>query len=423
MRRCLAAVAAMVCLCATPSSAQGPPSLASTVSASSGEASPERPLAAQAAPTHQHPATGTPWQWGVEANVFAGYNYQYRKFTDFDEVESQNWLMTQLSKTLSTVSHLRLDAMLSFEAFTLKDIGSPQVFQTGETFNGAPLIDYQHPHDLFMNLGGEYSRSIGASTLVLQGWLVGPAPIGPPVFMHRPSAAENPQAPLSHHNMDATHITPGVVAVGIERAGFMLEAGAFHGREPDENRLDLDTAALDSYSVRVSWADGPWALQVSGADLKTPETTSPYDATRVTASLSYFRGDASRSLAWLAAFGQNREVFGNLEAYLFETNLRAVKNAYYLRAESVDKDILDAGFHPIGTEHTHRESQVGALTAGYVRDIAAPSWGTFGIGGDVTGYIVPDNLKESYGSPVSFHVFLRYRGRAGAAHLHSAARQ
>ena len=212
--------------------------------------------------------------------------------------------------------------------------------------------------------------------------------------MHRPSAAENPQAPLSHHYLDSMHITPGVVAIGIERAGFKFEAGAFHGQEPDEDRLDLDTAALDSYGARLSWADGPWAFQLSGADLKTPERKSPYDATRVTASASYFKGDANRSIAWLAAFGQNREVFGNLEAYLLEATQRVRKHAFFMRAEWVAKDILDAGFHPIGTAHTHRQSPIGALTLGYVRDVATPSWGAFGVGGDVTGYLVADNLRS-----------------------------
>jgi len=416
MRRCLMAACAAMCLSATAAFAQDPPPPATAINASSGAASPERPSAAQAGPSHQHPVPSAPWQWGVEATVFAGYNYQYRKFTDFDEFESQNWLMTTLAKSFSSAAHLRIDAMFSLEPFTLRDIGSPQVFQTGETFNGAPLIDYQHPHDLIMNLGAEFSRSIGASTLALQAYAVGPAPIGPPVFMHRPSAAENLQAPLSHHYLDATHITPGVVAVGIERAGFKFEAGAFHGQEPDENRLDLDTAALDSYSGRLSWADGAWAVQMSGADLKTPERKSPYDATRITASVSYFKGDANRSTAWMAAFGQNREVFGKLEAYLFEGTKRVVKNAFFMRAESVAKDILDAGFHPIGTAHTHRQSQVSALTLGYVRDLTARTWGTFGVGGDVTGYLVPDNLSESYGRPWSFHAFVRYRGKAGAAH-------
>jgi hypothetical protein len=367
---------------------------------------------------HQHDAATSAWQWGIEGTAFFGYNYQYRKFTDFDEWESQNWLMTTLSRSFGSASHLRLDAMFSFEPFTLRDIGSPQVFQTGETYQGAPLIDYQHPHDLIMNLGGEYSHSLGAATLLVQGYVVGPAPLGPPVFMHRPSAAENPQAPLSHHNLDSTHITPGVVSVGIERSGFKFEAGAFHGREPDENRLDLDTAALDSYGGRISWADGAWYGQISAANLETPETNSPYDATRITASVSYFKGDANRSIAWMAAFGQNREVFGNLEAYLFEGTRRFSKNAFYMRAETVEKDILDAGFHPIGFGHTHRPSLVSAFTLGYLRDVVSKTWGTFGVGGDVTGYIVPDNLEESYGSPASFHFFVRYRGRAGAVHVH-----
>ncbi len=396
MRRCLVAAGTAMCLSATAAFAQ------------------------EAA--HQHPAAPPQgWQWGVEASAFVGYNYQYRKFTDFDEFESQNWLMTSLAKSFGSASHLRIEAMFSFEPFTLQDIGSPQVFQTGETFGGAPIVDYQHPHDLIMNLGAEWSRSIGASTLSLQGWAVGPAPIGPPVFMHRPSAAENPQAPLSHHYLDATHITPGVVAIGLERAGFTFEAGAFHGQEPDEDRLDLDTAALDSYAVRLSWADGPWAVQLSGADLKTPERKSPYDATRVTASVSYFKGDASRSIAWLAAFGQNREVFGNLEAYLIEATHQVSKHAFFMRAESVAKDILDAGFHPIGTAHTHRQSVVGALTLGYVRDVFGRNWGTLGLGGDATGYLVPDNLSESYASPWSFHAFVRYRGKAGVAHGHHSA--
>jgi hypothetical protein len=361
--------------------------------------------------THQHPMSEA-WQWGVDGNVFAGYNYQHRKFTDFDEAESQNWLMTSLSKTFGS-SHLEFVGMFSLEAFTLRDLGSPQVFQTGETFKGAPLIDYQHPHDLIMNLGAEYSRGAGATTITLAAYAVGPAPLGPPAFMHRPSAIDNPQAPLSHHYLDATHITPGVVAIGVERSGFSVEAGAFHGQEPDEDRLDLDTAALDSYSVRAAWADGPWRFQLSGADLKTPERKSPYDATRLTASASYFQGDEIRSIAWTAAFGQNREVFGNLEAYLFEASRRAGGHSLYTRVESVAKDILDAGFHPIGVTHTHRQSRIGALTLGYLRHLASNVLGAFAIGGDVTGYLVPANLKESYGAPWSLHLYVRYHGRAG----------
>ena len=312
--------------------------------------------------------------------------------------------------------------MFSLEPFTLRDIGSPQVFQTGETFNGAPLIDYQHPHDLIMNLGGAYSRAVRRDDG--DAWrrtAVGPAPIGPPVFMHRPSAIDNPQAPLSHHYLDATHITPGVVSIGVERSGFSLEAGAFHGQEPDENRLDLDTAALDSYSVRASWADGPWQFQISGADLKTPERKSPYDATRLTASASYFKGDERRSIAWTG--GVRPEPRGVREARgVPARSHEARRHERVLHARRKRRE-----GHPrrrLSPDRRGAHASPVACRRADARLHAATSWpaplAPFGLGGDITGYLVPANLKESYGSPWSFHVFIRYRGRVGARidHIH-----
>ena len=37
-------------------------------------------------------------------------------------------------------------------------------------------------------------------------------------FMHRPSAADDPFAPLGHHWQDATHEAFGVVTTGLTRA-------------------------------------------------------------------------------------------------------------------------------------------------------------------------------------------------------------
>ena len=115
--------------------------------------------------------------------------------------------------------------MLTLEPFSLDDIGSPQAFQTGETYNNAPIIDYQHPHDLVMELGADFTRAAGRAPVGLSAALVGPPPIGPPPFMHRPSATENPQAPLGHHYLDSTHITHGVVTGSVARGGVGLEAG------------------------------------------------------------------------------------------------------------------------------------------------------------------------------------------------------
>jgi hypothetical protein len=365
------------------------------------------------------PPSFSPWTWQFTANTFAGLNYQHRKFRDFDAFESQNWLMAAGERPLGA-GRLRVGTMWSFETFTLDSLGSPQVFQTGETFGGVPLIDYQHPHDLIMQLGAAYTRSSGRLTFVGGADIVGSPTLGPPPFMHRPSASENPQAPLSHHYLDSTHTTPGVIWAGVGAGSWRVEGSWFQGLEPDENRRDLDLGSLDSGALRILWARGPWSAQVSGALLNEPERVTPYDAERVTASLSYARGDERQSLAWMAAFGQNREIHGNLEAYLLEATMRAsINDVFYTRLEFVAKDILDVGFHPIGF-HRHRQSQVGAFTLGYLREFARTPNDTLGIGADVTLYSVPGNLRDAYGSPVSYHLFARYRVRVGSrgTHIH-----
>ena len=217
---------------------------------------------------------------------------------------------------------LTVSSMLSLEPLTLRDIGSPQVFQTGETFLRAPLIDYQHPHDLVMGLGALYRRPVGRVTLLAGADAVGASSLGPQAFMHRPSARDNPQGPLSHHYLDASHITPGVVRAGIEAGAWHVDGSWFRGREPDEERLDLDLGGLDSAALRIGWTRGAWSAQVSGAYVTLPQPMMPLDQKQITASLAYTVGDNTRGVAWLLAFGQDREWHGNLEGYLFEATIR-----------------------------------------------------------------------------------------------------
>jgi hypothetical protein len=359
-------------------------------------------------PGMQHDAAQTAgWQWTDDANAFVGFNDQERKFTDFRAWESQNWMMLEGTHRLDRGT-FRLITMASLEPFTLHKIGSPQVFQTGETFHGAPLTDYQHPHDLFMALGADYRRTKGRVSYLVGADAVGSPTLGPTAFMHRPSAYGNPEAPLSHHYMDSTHITPGVVRAGVTVNGWGVEGSWFRGEEPDEKRTDLDLGKLDSYAMRVSWTHGPWAAQASGARLHMPEIITPYDADTLTGSIAYTKPER-RVTGWMFGFGQKREIHGNFEAYLFEATIKASTHAIvYTRAESVDKDILDAGFHPRGVFHRHRHSQVGALTVGYLFNFLQTKAGVFGVGADLTGYSVPLNLQDAYGSPHSYHVFLHY---------------
>jgi hypothetical protein len=359
-----------------------------------------------------------PWKWAWDANLFAGWNAQVRKFRDFRTFESQNWLMGAGERRLAA-GQLRLHTMLSLEPFTMHALGSPQVFQTGETYRQAPLIDYQHPHDLFMDLGASWTRSTHDGRVFATLALVGAPAIGPSAFMHRPSAAVNPTAPLSHHQMDATHISHGVATAGYETHALTLEGSVFRGAEPDENRKDIELGRLDSWALRGGWKRGPWQAQVSGAHLTTPEWVEPYsDVDRLTASIGFTSAD--QRLAALMVWGHNREIHGNMDAYLFEATIAPRRRQWwYGRAELATKDILSAGGrHPRGFTHFHTLSRVGAFTLGSVYDVVDSRAGRFGVGADVTVYHVPPNLADNYGTPASFPVFFRYAPSRAVVHVH-----
>lgn len=118
----------------------------------------------------------------------------------------------------------------------------------------------------------------------------------------------------------------------------------------------------------------------------------------------------SATIAW----GENREIHGPLDGYLFEWDAGlSSRSHFYGRAEATAKDLLDLGFpDPPGCVSFHRISHVAAVTFGYLRDFLDARWGRLGVGGDATFYHVPDNMSDYYGtSPHSFHVFVRYRPR------------
>jgi len=361
------------------------------------------------------------WTWFTDANIFFGYNYQQRKFTDFSSWESQNWFLLEGRRPVGN-GQLTLDGMLSLEPFTEKKVGSPQVFQTGETYRNGPLIDYQHPHDLFMELGARYRVAAGPIGYTVTADVVGSPALGPTPFMHRASARDNPTAPLIHHYTDSTHTTFGVLTGGVDARGFALETSWFKGEEPDEDRLNIDPLKLDSWSLRGSWRRGPWYAQLSGARLHRPEPFELFDMTRLTASIEFDGSIGGRPVAATLLWGENREVHGILDGYAFEWDVRAdAQGHFYGRAESVAKDLLDLGGpDPRGFIEFHRISHVAALTAGYIHDWMIRPWGRIGIGGDTTIYAVSDNMIEYYGSPHSFHVFIRYRPdrSTSLAHVH-----
>jgi hypothetical protein len=351
--------------------------------------------------------------------------------------ESQNWFMAAAERPVGG-GRVTVSGMLTLEALTLgryvyaypgggrlRPGGSPQLFQTGESFRGAPLVGYQHPHDLIMALGATYRLPRQRITYIVGADLVGSPTLGPTPFMHRESGRNNPQVPLAHHNLDSTHSTAGVVRAGLEAAGWTFEGSVFRGEEPDEQRYDIDPPRLDSWAARMAWRRGPWHAQFSGGQLHEPEWFEPYDQARLTASLAFTGSFASRPLAATAAWGQTRgdTPFRSVsDAYLVEWDLR-VSDAFttYGRAEFVKKDVFPHVHFRIAPE-PHFFSDVTAVTLGIVHDLSFLGLnrvGRLGIGGDVTLYRMSVDLRRLYGGSKSFHGFLRWRPRATAVeHVH-----
>jgi hypothetical protein len=121
-----------------------------------------------------------------------------------DKLFSANMLMTMARRPLGPGT-LGLRNMLSLEPATIGRQGYPLLFQTGETSDGkTPLIDRQHPHDLFMELAASYSVPVGEEKSIFGYFgLPGEPALGPATFMHRFSGADIPEAPLAHHWLDS----------------------------------------------------------------------------------------------------------------------------------------------------------------------------------------------------------------------------
>ena len=289
--------------------------------------------------------------------------------------------------------------------------GYPLLFQTGETADGvSPLIDRQHPHDLLMEAALTYSHDFSpASSAFVYAGLPGEPALGPNAFMHRLSGMDNPEAPLSHHWLDSTHITWGVVTAGYVVGAVKLEASAFNGREPDQNRYDIEVRALDSYAVRASYnPSARWSLQGSFGRLASPEQLEPsVSVRRNTASVSY-NAPVARWWQTTLAFGRNTPSAGAAsDAWLIES-AAGVTHALTLfaRYEHVAKDELFLPDEPL----YGRTFTIQKLSAGSVYDFARLAGIRFGVGALLSVYGYPASLNASYGSrPTSFMVFARAR--------------
>jgi hypothetical protein len=286
--------------------------------------------------------------------------------------------------------------------------GFPLLLASGETANGlGPLVDRQHPHDLIMELSASYSLPLSASSsLFAYAGLPGEPAFGPPPFMHRLSAMNSPEAPISHHWLDSTHISFGVVTAGVIAGDLKLEASRFNGREPDQHRFDIETGPLDSTALRLSWNPvRSLSLQASWARLIDPEQLEPGEnQTRWSASALYNR-PLGRRARWSTtlAWGRRSSDRGELDAFLLEGALARGRWTLFGRAERTENDELGgAGHGPV--------YRVGKVSLGALHDFRAAPHVRLGLGGLWAFDFVPAGLEPAYaGDRNGAMLFLRFR--------------
>ncbi len=367
-------------------------------------------------------ASGTSWQpdasthemghlmrgdWTLMGHVMLNGVYDRQEGPRGDETAFVSGMVMGSARRDARDGVMTLRGMLSPDPFMGKR-GYPLLLAAGETADGVmPLVDRQHPHDLFMELSATWAHEFapGRSGFVYAG-LPGEPAFGPPAFMHRPAAMNSPEAPITHHWLDSTHITFGVLTAGWVQDDWKFEVSRFTGREPDENRCDIERPRMDSTSLRASWNAGSnWSLQASWADVESPEQLEPeVDEQRTSASALYGR-DLGNGRSWAAtlAWGQKNPTEGH------STNAIALEGSWvpasdwevFARAEWVES-------HALGEDH-HDIHEVGKVTVGARREFPVTERVRLALGALYTLNRVDAALEPSYGGhPDGAMVFLQF---------------
>jgi hypothetical protein len=360
------------------------------------------------------------WTLMFHANVYL-VDEQQSSPRGGDKFFSTNWFMGMAQHRLRS-GIFTARAMLSLEPATITGRQYPLLFQQGETAFGKPIADGQHPHNLFMEIAALYDLKLGtAGLLSFYAAPIGDPALGPAAYPHRASAAEDPLAPLGHHQEDSTHISEDVLTVGLTYRIARIEASGFHGREPDENRWNISQGKIDSWSTRLTLQPGKnWSGQFSYGRIASPEALFPAEnQERMTASAMYNRpmrnGNWASSLIW----GRTRSLQDDsiFNSYAFESTLRfRSRNHVWTRIEDTDRsNELLLGEQPLPPNFQERSvGRVQAYTFGYDRDFDLVPRLATAIGAQVTSYGVGESLKPVYGShPAGVAVFLRVRPFSG----------
>jgi len=368
-------------------------------------------------------SSGTAWQpntsehaglhimsgdWTLMAHGVVNFVYDHQSGRRGDDKAFASGMLMGMARRPLGDGTLQFKAMLSPDPLMGKS-GYPLLLASGETANGVDrLIDRQHPHDLFMELSASVSQNIGEkSSLFLYAGLPGEPAFGPPAFMHREAILDSPEAPISHHWLDSTHISFGVVTAGLVLDRVKFEISRFNSREPDQHRWNIETGPLDSTAIRVSWnPTRELSLQGSWGHFTDPEQLEPgVDQKRWSASALYAREvSPGWKLAGTLAWGRKSVHGHDDDAYVGEASIKHAGLTVFGRGEMTEnRELTDADDGPA--------YRVGKVSLGAVRDFKIAEHFSLGLGGLFAVNFVPDALAPLYGghNPTGTMTFVRLK--------------
>ena len=378
--------------------------------------------------SHERMGSGTSWmpdsspmhanhkQWGdwtgmLHGVAFGQYDDQGSRRGD-KQLGIVDWEMLMAMRRVGS-GMLHLHGMVSLEPATIGARGYPLLLQTGESYKGQPLHDRQHPHDFLMELAAIFQQPITKDLAIeLYGGPAGEPALGPVAFMHRPSAQNDPLSPLGHHWQDATHISYGVATLGLYSRVWKLEGSWFNGREPDENRWDIDLRTFDSHSGRLSVnPTGRLSFAAWYGYLPSPEGLHPDEHVHRYGASALYGGKGVEGGSWASSliWGANAHAGRVENSAVAETNLEIdAKNAVFGRVEYVRKSAEDLVLPSIAPD---RQFDISSASGGYVREVASIPGGSIGVGGLVSVNFIPPALQTFYGTrtPAGIDVYVRVR--------------
>jgi hypothetical protein len=368
-------------------------------------------------------SSGTAWQpdttdhqglmsmsgdWTMMAHGVLNLVYDHQSGRRGDDKAFASGMLMGMARRPLGDGTLQLKAMVSPDPL-MGASGYPLLLASGETANGRDrLIDRQHPHDFFMELSAAASQNIGPkSSVFVYAGLPGEPAFGPPAFMHREAILDSPEAPISHHWLDSTHITFGVVTGGLVFDRVKFEVSRFNAREPDQHRWNIETGPLDSTALRLSWnPTREIALQGSWGHFKNPEQLEAgVNQKRWSASFLYAREVVPGwKFAGTLAWGRKTQEHHNDDAYVAEASVKHRGWTVFGRGEMTENRELV----PRQDEPAYR---VGKISAGAVRDFRVADHLLLGAGGLFAINFVPDALAPLYGgrTPTGVMGFVRLK--------------